>query len=139
MHADEMLTVRVVNLPGAQHATLLALPDPDVVFNKRVQLHSNSAALEPEGGLPGSSATSRAWSSKGDGAWVMKQCCKAMGGSCRMVFQPGRTVFTFSVPAPLSAPSVPYDTYMLNPDTVWVLGVDDCEFQRYLHMHPQSA
>jgi hypothetical protein len=55
-----------------------------------------------------------------------------MGGSCRMVFQPDRTVFTFSVPAPVSAPSQPYDSYQLNPEIVWMLGVDDCEFQRYL-------
>jgi hypothetical protein len=67
VHTADTLTVRVVNLPGAEHATLLALPDPDIVFNKRVQLHST--ALEGGAG-PGS----RAWSSKGDGAWVMKQC-----------------------------------------------------------------
>ena len=67
MHTADTLTVRVVNLPGAEHATLLALPDPDIVFNKRVQLHP--AALEGGAG-PGS----RAWSSKGDGAWGMKQC-----------------------------------------------------------------
>ena len=32
----------------------------------------------------------------------------------------------------MSAPSQPYDSYQLNPEIVWVLGVDDCEFQRYL-------
>ena len=54
-----------------------------------------------------------------------------------MVFQPERTVFTFSVPAPVSAPSLPYDTYQLNPDIVWVLGVDDCASQRYSNPDPR--
>jgi len=120
VHSDNTLTLRVINSPGAEHSMLQALPDPNIVFQKRVQLHS-TAADEP-----------RALRSKGDGAWVMKQCCKAMGGSCSISFQPTRTVLTLSFPAPASTPSLVYDDYGLNPEVVWALGVDDCQFQRYV-------
>jgi len=126
IHYDESsneLRIDVVNEPGRNHQHLKAMGSQArrAVFAPGSILHSDLE--EPE---------IRAISS-GDGAWVIARCAKTMGGTCDIVFEENKTIFSLQCPAKTSTTSckLPEKPFQLPPDT-WVIAIDDCRIQRRL-------
>ena len=71
-----LLTMDVVNLPGPGHEDIMKLGDvaAEIVFSPRRRLTMHS-------GIDGSKRASASHSS-GDGAWIMYNCAKTLGGTC---------------------------------------------------------
>eukprot|EP00967_Tisochrysis_lutea_P097289 scaffold142836_cov32-Tisochrysis_lutea.AAC.4 len=121
------MTIRVINEPGPRHAELVRLSEEgahrvnDRVFAKGTRLHSTSDRIDY------ANATARV--SKGDGGWIMKKCADCMQGEASIRFEPTRTVFELTCPAPTRLDESFLDDVDLSED-VYAIGVDDCEFQR---------
>jgi len=109
------LRVHVINLPGPGHAALVArgAAAEDAVFEKGCCAISDEQRAAAVRGLvlvgsssdeeDSSSATTaptraRPCASAGDGAWIIRQCARALGGDCTIRFEPTRTVFTLDCP-----------------------------------------
>jgi signal transduction histidine kinase len=113
--------IRVLNAPGPHHERLCAMHGSEAaIFEKGKQLH---VQLESASGtsLAGASVSS------GDGAWIMKQCSEALGGSCSIQFAEEQTTFELRFPAQLSIDLVL--SFALPADTV-AIGIDDSKVQR---------
>jgi len=117
--ADETLTIRVINEPGHSHAALRRLRDPSVVFAKGTRFHMTAQT------------TATARTSKGDGAWIMAKCVESLQGTCGIRFEEERTVFEMRCPA-LECRDESLIKEAQFDGTVYALGVDDCEFQRFI-------
>jgi len=113
------LTLRVINEPGEYHDLLCGLPDPSAVFAKGTRFHAERSPLP----------TAR--TSTGDGAWIMQRCAECLQGSCTIAFEPSRTVFEMRCPVIERLDDALLDGASLGP-TAFCLGVDDCEFQRFV-------
>jgi len=119
---DHTLTFRVINEPGPRHADLCKLTRVnEQVFSKGRRLHLPSDMVDSQ------NATARV--SKGDGGWIMKRCAECMQGECSIRFEPERTVFELTCPAPARFDEAFLEDADLSVD-VWAVGVEDCEFQR---------
>jgi hypothetical protein len=103
------LYLRVFNLPGADHEALIALPDPNIVFEKGIRIASTDIST-----------------SAGDGGWIMKKCCEALGGSCKITFNTEGTLFEMSCRVP---EIVDRHNFIL-PDGSIAIGIDDSALQR---------
>ena len=69
--------------------------------------------------------------SRGDGAWIMKKCSDCLQGTVGYTFEPRRTIFELSCPAPVRLDELELEQMPLGSN-VWGVGVDDCEFQRLI-------
>ena len=109
------LVISVCNEPGDDHERLLALKSTDIVFEKKVRLHT----------------TSHEGISSGDGGWIMQQCAKAMAGNCVLKFSPSHTEWILQCPARVHISDQLSAQFKLPLDTI-VLFVDDSSTQRKL-------
>ena len=116
---EHWLTLRVINEPGEGHAVMCAM-DPALLFDKGARFHSQYS------NRPGLVLESR-----GDGAWIMKKCSDCLQGTVGYRFEPRRTVFELSCPAPVRLDELELEQMPLGSG-VWGVGVDDCEFQRLI-------
>ena len=119
-YANGTLLLRIINQPGENHEALLRLEDPNIIFQKGVQLHQAKATGRE---------ISAAQISAGDGAWIMQRCAECMQGECQISFEQTRTVFEMTCPMAVVVEELNIDGAKL-ADNVWALAVDDCEFQR---------
>lgn len=91
--SETLVSLAVVNKPGPGHEKLMALEDPNVVFQPGERFHEEDAA-------PTHHVVSRSGHfSAGDGAWIMRQCATALGGNCCMIFRDNETRFELVFPA----------------------------------------
>jgi len=124
---DDVVSIRVINEPGPSHADMVrnfhsqGASFSSRVFAKGTQLHNADDQIDQANG------TARV--SKGDGGWIMKKCADALQGEATIRFEPERTVFELTCPAPTRLDESFLDDVDLSQD-VYALGVDDCEFQR---------
>lgn len=157
-HMHGRLTLRVINKPGPEHAQLVRLIDPTgMVFEDEQRLHSEAVALRtrPAGALqlqrgssgssaesddggssqassPGSSPRIGSRSATGvshGNAWSMRECARALSGSCSISFEPDQTVFELVCPAPVRLPPEAVAAFAVPPGTVGI-GIDDSRVQR---------
>jgi hypothetical protein len=108
-YTEGILYLRVFNLPGADHEALIALPDPNIVFEKGIRIASTDIST-----------------SAGDGGWIMKKCCEALGGSCKITFNTEGTLFEMSCRVP---EIIDRHNFIL-PDGSIAIGIDDSALQR---------
>lgn len=111
-HQDGVLTMRVVNKPGAHHDKLMEVHDHSVVFKKGLRLHDEEDSV-----------------SSGDGAWIMSKCAEAIGGSVSIAFTPTETVFTLVCGAPVHVGDEQVLSFLM-PRHVRAIGIDDAHVQR---------
>jgi hypothetical protein len=128
--ASSELRMEVTNLPGEQNAEILKLGPlaEEVVFSPRRRL-----AMHCKDDQDNKLSASH---SSGDGAWIMKQCAKTLGGQCRIKFDIDRTVFSFVCPVQL------FDQHLANsnmncedfelPKNLHAVAIDDSKIQRKL-------
>jgi len=116
--ASGALKLRVINEPGEDHEPLLKLDDTSVIFQKGKRLHANSELDRSKQRI-----------SAGDGAWIMNQCAKALGGEVRIHFEHERTVFELSCPAKEWTTADDVVTFSVPEDTI-AIGIDDSRMQR---------
>jgi hypothetical protein len=123
------LTLRVTNAPGIQHAQLIDLPHPSVIFERGKRLHH--ASVDDD--------TNRV--SSGDGGWIMHQCARALGGECSIRFDAQGT--TFELVCPITPPRAlcagagradggAAEVEFALPADVVCIGIDDSKVQRFI-------
>jgi signal transduction histidine kinase len=124
------LRMEVTNLPGHLHSEILKLGAlaEEVVFSPRRRLAMH--CREDQDNRFSSSHSS------GDGAWIMKQCAKTLGGQCGIKFEPDKTVFSFSCPVKvfdeqLANSNIKYEDFAL-PMNLHAIAIDDSKIQRKL-------
>jgi len=125
-----MLKMDVINFPGDGHNEILKLGDfaRELVFSprKRLPVHTNAVGKDHD---PSSH-------SSGDGAWIVDKCAKTLGGSCNIMFEKDRSVFTFCCPATTYKDSMefsPFNTAGFElPKNIYAVAVDDSKVQRRL-------
>ena len=127
VHYDEMrelLNIQIINEPGPGHDRLLEMGDnaSELVFKQSTRLHSGTGVEDNNVLL-----------SSGDGAWIMQKCAKTMGGHCGISFEPTKTKFSFSCPAPKAQVNSENNSspFKLPPKTFGI-GIDDSWIQRKL-------
>lgn len=120
----------MVNEAGIDHARLVALADPSLVFTKGTRLHAASVGADDGGVLSCAFGSGSVTStSAGDGAWVMKKCCEALRGSCSIEFAHAETTFRFSCPTHLHVTADQALRFAVPPGTIGI-GIDDSQVQR---------
>jgi len=125
-----MLEMDVINFPGDGHDEILKLGDfaSELVFSprKRLPVHTNAEGKEQN---PASL-------SSGDGAWIVHKCAKTLGGSCGIVFEKNKTVFSFCCPATTYKDSMDFSSFNTAgfelPKNIYGVAVDDSRVQRRL-------
>ena len=95
--------------------------DPALLFDKGARFHGQYSSQRP----------GRVLESRGDGAWIMKKCSDCLQGTVGYTFEPRRTIFELSCPAPVRLDELELEQMPLGSN-VWGVGVDDCEFQRLI-------
>mmetsp|Transcript_3353 Transcript_3353/g.6269 ORF Transcript_3353/g.6269 Transcript_3353/m.6269 type:complete len:1165 (-) Transcript_3353:172-3666(-) len=124
------LRMEVTNLPGQLHSEILKLGSlaEEVVFSPRRRL-----AMHCKDDQDNRFSASH---SSGDGAWIMKQCAKTLGGKCGIKFEHDKTVFSFSCPVKLfdeklANSNIKYEDFEL-PTNLYAIAIDDSKIQRKL-------
>jgi hypothetical protein len=128
--ARAQLRVDVINLPGFYHQKLREMGSKagHAVFVAGRRLHTDF-------GDTATSAGPEESHSSGDGAWIMRQCARALGGDCSIRFEKERTVFSMQCPVHLyKAPKALSKKYRQRelPSSVWAIAIDDSQVQRKL-------
>lgn len=128
--ASNILKMDVTNEPGDNHEDIMKLGAEGAtsVFTPGYRLHSKLGG--------GDKKSSIGRQSSGDGAWIMQQCAKTLGGECSIDFRENLTVFS------LQCPAVSYETTAKRqadgtsafklPEGIWGVALDDSKMQRKL-------
>jgi len=117
-----VLCLIIDNEPGDQHAKLLDMGNPDLVFAQGVTLHDSSDHEAV---------------SNGDGGWIIRKCATALGGDVSLTFSPNSTTFRLTCPVQIYATEQLISNFHLPVNTI-VYFVDDSNIQRKL-FPPQLA
>ena len=110
------LEMKVENLPGENHEELMALEDPNIIFNQGTRLHTLDSKVNMK--------------SAGDGGFIMSECSKASGGTISINFTKEKTIFTYlndKIDACITNSDV--EEFQFPVNTV-IYGIDDCKMQR---------
>lgn len=125
-NVNKVFKMDVINNPGESHERLVQLGNQasDAVFSSGTRLHGEDGIADTKN------------HSAGDGAWIMRKCAETLKGKASIVFEPHRTIFSFSCPADrfeevLMTKSVDPNTFKVPPNT-WGIAIDDSKIQRKL-------
>jgi signal transduction histidine kinase len=122
--ADSTLVMNVINERDDNDSLISNMSKEEynaIVFSQGKSLHTNRQ-------------NSTSAISSGDGAWIMQKCAKTMGGSCSILFEREKTVFSFTAPVkPLKMSShlTCAKDFVVPPDTIGI-AIDDSKIQRKL-------